>query len=183
MRMERRSRSTTRYSGGGGGGDFSSVAPPPIPTTGPPPSSSSGAAAAASSSLLLRPGGDSRTLSPDRRNVRSSTLEASQHRTGSYNQYTQGPPLTRLGLPSPRGQQQTSTPQASPIKYEDFSLPLKKATEKLSYSSTNGNINNMNNNNNHNNNNLNNNNKVIDTQHDSKHFLFEIFFLTKTASL
>lgn len=145
--VERRSRSTTRYAGGG---DVSSVAPP-IPATGPPPSSSSGAAAAASSSLLHRPGGDSRTLSPDRRNVRSSAIEASQHRTGSYNQYT-GPPLSRLGLPSPRGQQQTSTPQTSPIKYEDFSLPLKKATEKLSYASPNINNNNSNivNNNNHN---------------------------------
>ena len=51
------------------------------------------------SSLHNRPGGDSRTLSPDRRNSSTSFPKTSPHhnKSGSYNHYTQ-PPLTLPGI-------------------------------------------------------------------------------------
>ena len=84
-------------------------------------------------SVALRPGGDSRTLSPDRRNAREAA-----YKTGSYNQYTMQPRLGLQALSSsqvpppmpPRSSQSnnimtsTSTPQSTPVKYEDFAEGL-----------------------------------------------------------
>ncbi len=141
--MERRSRSTTRGGGGDLGPRHSSarfyseggaglVVPPP--------------------SLAHRPGGDARTLSPDRRNGRNYASKSS-----SYNHYTMNPPPPVFhghapapppapypraphvlppptGPPPPRpppppsvpspAARTTSTPQSTPVRYEDFAEGL-----------------------------------------------------------
>ena len=69
-------------------------------------------------SLLNRPGGDSRTLSPDRRNSTSFPKTSPHHnKAGSYNQYTH-PPLTlptsiALGV---NGTKQPAPPPRAPVQ-------------------------------------------------------------------
>ena len=84
-------------------------------------------------SVAMRAGGDSRTLSPDRKNSRHDMING-YAKAGSYNQYTmQQPryiaphvgsrPPAAIPPPLPAHQpdlQSTSTPQLSPVKYEDF---------------------------------------------------------------
>ena len=160
--MERRSRSTTRHNNNGdlNGGyhhhhhhhhrhsaRFVQGEPGAPPTSLPP-------------SIALRPGGDSRTLSPDRRNAGREVVAAAL-KTASYNQYTMQP---RLGLQAissnppppmpPRSQppplpslsslttstapQSTSTPQATPVKYEDFAEGLLRISPSKTAAAVNG---------------------------------------------
>ncbi len=176
--MERRSRSTTRggdfrhssarfYSEGGGAAGGGGTVPPP--------------------SLAHRPGGDARTLSPDRRNGRGGEGipgNSYKHKSSSYNHYTMNRPPASLvmngfhhyhhhhhqqqqhhhhhprhlpprasmphlpspSLPPPTGPppprppppsssphaRTTSTPQSTPVRYEDFAEGLNSSMRQQS---------------------------------------------------
>lgn len=137
--MERRSRSTTRYQTHHNGTELSltnGLTNGSVPHY-TKPHRHSGRFKELPPSVALRPGGDSRTLSPDRRNGRNNDLA---YKSSSYNQYTMQPPPPRLGLvPPPRPPpvsssssssarpQTTSTPQSTPVKYEDFAEGLNQS--------------------------------------------------------
>ena len=104
------------------------------------------APASLTNGLLLRPGGDSRTLSPDRKNNNGGSSESGapgdQVRGGSYNQYTMhrpAQPLTSLshitgagaggtGPPPPRPP--TSSPPKSASTPQAGTAPLTIKTVK-----------------------------------------------------
>lgn len=184
--MERRSRSTTRTNpnvngyghGHGHHHDFGSRQSsgrgyPSLGTAGLASASSSGGAdpVVPPPSLTLRPGGDARTLSPDRRSSRHLLPEAAPaaNKAGSYNHYTMRQPpaslivngsgggghphgrpslphLSPSGPPPPRPPpasssppRTTSTPQSTPVRYEDFAEGL-NGSKGSPYKSANGSL-------------------------------------------
>jgi len=128
--MERRSRSAVR----GNYGESSNGVGVGLASR-----QSSGRGFAPPSGLARRPGGDSRTLSPDRRNGQIGGYASG--RGGSYNPYVDRAPLpagpaslgpappptaTTATLPS-SASAATSTPQSTPtVRYEDFAEDLRR---------------------------------------------------------
>ena len=109
--MERRSRSTTRHrnNNGGGGGEqlTTSANVPPSSLNRDSRHSSIGRSfpeiPISNSSLLHRVGGDSRTLSPERKphyGFPKTSPHHSMNKSGSYNVYTHGQPPP---IPPPHG--------------------------------------------------------------------------------
>lgn len=150
--MERRSRSTSRraamlpneHSHSAGPASLGNLAPPPLmPHQRQPSAGRIPLQELQHTGLHNRPGGDSRTLSPDRRPMpKTSPYHSSMLKSGSYNGYTHPPPPplvpppnsssissastiamgsshyngTSYPQPPPRAPVSTSTPQSTPIK-------------------------------------------------------------------
>lgn len=164
--MERRSRSTSRHHSHYHTNGLSSLQPDYSHYNGNHRHSTHfDSPASLTNGLLMRPGGDSRTLSPDRRNASSNNNHNHEpyQRGGSYNQYTMQQPSRIVPgggnsgpqsgiIPPPRPPtssppKSTSTPQTSPpsvpppaapasVKYADeYSLSLKKTNDNPEQSS------------------------------------------------